>query len=106
MSYVKRWLMENEYNQELVDFLQQLLEEGELYGAIEGITKQIIDRGVESLKGNQRPAIDSFVEDYTKNISCERCDNGNVSVLTDYLYIKENDFCPMCDYDREKFMRD
>lgn len=106
MGQVKQWMLENQYNEGLIDFLKELLNKDELKGAIEGITKQILDQGIESLKGKQRPVIDSFVKKYIENNTCERCDNGNVSVLTDYIFISENRLCPMCEYDREKFMRD
>lgn len=106
MGQAKKWMMENEYNEDLTVFLKQLLEKDQLSGAIEGITKQLIDKGVDSLKGAQKPVIDSFVENYTSKIVCERCSNGNVSVLTDYIFIDENGLCPMCEYDREKFMEE
>jgi hypothetical protein len=106
MGLVKQWMLDNEYNNSLTEFLKQLLDNDELSGAIEGITKQILDKGVDSLKGAQRPVIESFVENYTRNIECERCSNGNVAELTDYIFITENGLCPMCEYDREKFMED
>ncbi|PCE62898.1 hypothetical protein [Sediminicola luteus] len=106
MGLVKQWMFDNEYNNSLTEFLRQLLENDQLTGAIEGITKQILDKGIASLKGAQRPVIESFVENYTRNIECERCSNGNLSELTDYLFIEENGLCPMCEYDREKFMID
>lgn len=106
MSYTKRILEENQYNQEVVDFLKKLLEEERLYGAIEGITKQILNKGIESLTGNQRPSIDSFIKDYISEITCEMCSNGNVSELKDYLFIEEEGLCPQCNYNKENYMRD
>lgn len=106
MGQAEQWIMENEYNGDLTEFLKQLLEKDELSGAIEGIAKQLIGKGVDSLKGAQKPVIDSFVKNYTSKIECERCSNGNVSTLTDYIFIDENSLCPMCEYDREKFMEE
>jgi len=106
MGRAKQAMLDNEYNQDLVDFLKTKLDQDELSGAIEGITKQLVDQGIESLKGNQKPAIESFVEKYSQNTECEVCSNGNVSMLLDYLHIEENNICPMCEYDKEKYMRD
>jgi rubrerythrin len=106
MGRVKQEMMDNEYNQDLVDFLKTKLDQDELSGAIQGITKQLVDQGIESLKGNQKSAIESFVEKYSQKFECEVCSNGNVSTLSDYLHIEENSICPMCEYDREKYMKD
>lgn len=106
MGLVKQWMLDNEYNNSLIEFLRQLLNNDELSGPIEGITKKILADGIDSLKGKQRPVIESFVENYTRNIECERCGNGNISELADYIFISENGFCPMCESDREKFMED
>jgi len=106
MGQAKKWMIEQEYNDDLIEFLRQLLENEKLSGAIEGIAKQILGKGIDSLKGKQKPIIESFVKSYTKSIECERCVNGNVTGLTDYLFIEENGLCPMCEYDREKYMND
>ena len=104
MGSVKQWMMENEENKNLEDFLNELKAMDELEGVILGITKQIEDKGVGSLTGKQRPAIESFVRNYTKGVECDICVDGNISVLTDYIYIQENGICPACNYDREKYM--
>lgn len=71
-----------------------------------GLHNNLINKGVDSFKGVQKPVIDSLVKKYTSKIECARCNNGNISVLTDYIFIEENGLCPMCEYDREKFMKE
>lgn len=99
-------MFDNEQNDDLIDFLTQLLEQDELNGAVEGIAKQVIDKGVELMSEKQKSAIDGFVENYKSKFECERCSNGNVSSLSDYIFLSENDLCPMCESDREKFMNE
>ena len=75
-------------------------------GALKGIAKQAIGRGIDSLTSKQREIVQRFVDNYEEQNKCPRCSNGNVTSLNDLIYISENELCPMCDNDREKFMRD
>ena len=95
-----------ENDRDIADFFEELLRREALSGAIEGIAKQIIGRGENSITGRQRAVVDNFIQAYEKNNQCDRCSNGNVTSLTDLIFISENGLCPMCDNDREKFMRD
>jgi len=106
MGIVKQKMLDDEYDNDLINFLKQLLEREELNGAIDGIAKQVVTKGVKSMTGNQKPAIDSFVENYKEEHVCERFSNENVGSLTDYIFIAENGLCPACEYDREKYMRE
>lgn len=106
MGRAKQSMLDNEENHDLIDFLKQLIETDEISGAASGIAKQVIDKGVDSMTEKQKSVIDNLVESYRKNNECEQCSNGNVSNLTDYLFIAENGLCPMCEYDRQKFMED
>lgn len=106
MGRAKQQMMDDQNNGELVEFLTELFEQDTLFGAIEGITKQILGKGIDSISEKQRAAIDGFVEKYIDDIECETCSNGNVGALTDYNYINENGICPTCEYDREKYMKD
>ena len=106
MGRAKQSMLDNEENNDLIDFLKQLIETDEISGVANGIAKQVVDKGVDSMSEKQKSVIDNLVESYRKNNECERCSNGNVGSLTDYLFIAENGLCPMCEYDREKFMKD
>lgn len=106
MGRAKQAMFDNEENNDLIDFLKQLVETEEISGVANGIAKQVIDKGVNSMSEKQKSVIEKLVEGYRNNNECEMCVNGNVSNLTDYLFIAENGLCPMCEYDREKFMKD
>lgn len=106
MGQAKQHLMDKAANDELVDFFQQLLEREELSGAVEGIAKQIVARGTESMVGAQRSVVENYVESYKSKHECEICSNDNVSELTDYIEIADEGVCPTCQYDKEKFMNE
>ena len=106
MGRFKQSIFDNEHNQNLIDFLNILLDRDELKGAIEGITKQINGKGIESLTEHQKVVIENFANYYSTNYECEVCSNGNVSNYSDYIEISETGICPMCQYDKEKLMRD
>lgn len=108
MGQVKQRMFEEEHNADLTDFLKELIEREEIKDAALGIAKQVIDKGVDSMSEKQKSVIENVVDYYTKNVECERCLNGNVTTLTDYIFIKDNShgLCSMCEYDREQFMKD
>lgn len=106
MGRVKQAMYEEEENNDLIDFLNQLIAREEITGAALGIAKQVVNKGVNSMTERQKSVIDNLTEGIKRNNICERCSNGNVSILTDYLYISENKLCPMCQYDEEQFMKD
>ena len=108
MGIVKQRMFEEEYNNDLIDFLKEIIDREEIKDVALGIAKQVLDKGVDSMSEKQKNVIENFVEYYTKNIECERCSNGNVSTLTDYIFIQENShgLCSMCEYDREQFIKD
>lgn len=96
----------SENNRDITDFFEELLKRDFLTGAIEGIAKQIIGKGEDSMTSRQQEVVSSFIQTYEKKNQCDRCGNGNVTCLTDIIYIADNGLCPMCDYDKEKFMKD
>ena len=110
MGQFKKQMMDNEANNDngLVEFLRRLYERDEFNEALSGIARQVIAQGVESMTDRQREVIDNFVENYKRRNQCERCIEGNISTLTDYIEVADNDYglCPTCEYDREKSMRD
>ena len=89
MGQVKNRMFEEEYNSDLIDFLSAVIEREEIDGVALGIAKQVLDKGVQSMSEKQKKVIDNFVDYYKKGIECEMCMNGNVSNLTDYIFIKE-----------------
>ncbi len=106
MGQAKRAMEESEANGNIVEFLEEMLRRDEFTGALQGIAKQVVDKGVSSMSSKQRAVVDNFIESYREKNECDRCSNGNVTSLTDLIFISENGLCPMCDNDREKFMRD
>ena len=106
MGRAKEKMIEDEECDYLNDFLKQLLERDELQGALFGIAKVVITKGESSLSDKQKNVLDSFIENYKKHNSCEKCSNGNISNLTDYIEVADNSWnlCPMCEYDREKYI--
>ena len=106
MGRAKNAMIENEDNGNLIEFLEELLRQDVFTGALSGIAKQVIDKGEDSMNDKQRAVVERFVKNYKQQNECERCGNGNISSLTDYIFISENGLCPMCEHDREKFMRD
>ena len=106
MGRAKEAMMEDENNLGLIEFLEELITRDELEGTVAGITKQVIAKGVNSMSDKQKAVIDKFVEKYKLDYECDICLNGNINRLTDYFNVMEKGVCPMCEYDREKFMRD
>lgn len=106
MGRAKQQMMDNEYDNEVAEFLQKLLDRDELKGTIEGISRQVIDKGVDSMSEKQKFVFDNFVNDYKKKNECECCVNGNISSLSDYIEVAEEGKCPMCQYDEERLMED
>ena len=106
MGRVKQQMFDDEQNQQMEDFLRQLQERDELSVAVNGIYRQIRGRGFDSLSHLQKETLEKFLESYSGKNVCERCDNGNISNLTDYIEVADNGICPMCEYDRDKLMRD
>jgi hypothetical protein len=106
MGSVKQRMLEDFINLDLIDFLKLLITREEINGVALGIAKQVINKGVSSMSERQENVIKKFVESYIEKISCDRCSNGNVTNLTDYVFIKDNSnsFCPMCESDWENYM--
>jgi hypothetical protein len=77
------------------DFLQQLVDGGELEGAALGITKQVISNGEQSLSDKQsfifqRDVIKKFAED-----DCVRCGN-EIPWSEKYFAIESGGLCSWC----------
>lgn len=108
MGIVKQKMFDDEYNSNLIGFLKEMIDREEIKDVALGIAKQVISKGVDSMSDKQSKVINIFVESYIKDIECDHCSNGNVTNLTDYIFIKDSsdNLCPMCNYDMEKFMKD
>jgi FixJ family two-component response regulator len=106
LGRAKAAMMNIEDNQDLVDFLKTLLEQELFTDALAGIAKQATSKGIESLSERQRDVVDKFIENYKNRNVCEKCSNGNVSSLSDYIRMSEIGLCPMCEYDKERLMEE
>lgn len=110
MGRAKEKMMEDELlkhqNEELKDFFSKLLERKEIEDPLAGIAKQLIGQGYESLSPKQQQIVNKFIDGYKRSHSCDRCVNGNVSSLADYLHLADNPLCPTCEYDEQRFMED
>jgi hypothetical protein len=105
MGRAKQKMMDDEVDDALIDFLKELSQRDELKGALNGIAKQVISKGVKSMSEKQKEVIDNFTTQYKRNHTCERCSNGNISVLSDYIHVADYGLCPMCQYDKEQYMK-
>ena len=107
MGRVKQSMFDNEANDELIDFLSELITiDGIEDSVLLGIAKQVVDKGVDSMSEKQKYRIDSFVEKYKESNVCDRCVSGNIGSLTDYIFIADDSqgLCPSCRYDYDKVM--
>jgi hypothetical protein len=103
-----RQVKQRDHNSDLIDFLKELINREEINDVALEIAKQVIDNGVDSMSEKQKDVIINFIDYYIKDVTCERCSNGNISTLTDFIFIKDssNGFCSMGENDREQFMKD
>jgi len=110
MGQLKKQMMDNDADPDngLVEFLSRLSAREEFDGALSGITRQVIAQGPKSMTDSQRRVVEKFVGHYKDRNQCEKCQGGNISTLTDYIEVADNEYglCPMCEYDRIKIMRD
>jgi len=106
MGQMKTRMMEDIENEDIIDFLSELVRREDISGAILGIAKQVISKGVSSMSMKQKAAIDSYIERYKKENECEVCININITSLNDYIYISDNGICPNCEYSRRKYFKD
>ena len=101
MGRAKEIMIENEekrrMDEEYQSFFKELL-----------VREEITDplKGYASLSEVQKRIVEKFIEGYKQKHICDRCQNGNVSSLQDYLYVADNGYCPMCEYDKQQFMKD
>ena len=106
MGQAKNKMIDDQINDDLSDFLKQLIDREELTGAtLNGIAKQVVSKGVNSLSVRQRAVLDNFITTYKTKNTCERCENDNINDLIDYIHVAEDGICPTCENDYERFMR-
>ena len=65
------------------------MERQELEGALNGIAQQVVTRCVRSMSEKQKAVVDALVTRYKKENVCEKYSNGNVSALSDYIFIAD-----------------
>ncbi|WP_036487100.1 hypothetical protein [Myxosarcina sp. GI1] len=97
MGQVKRYLEENEIN----ELLELLVDNGHLEGSALGITKQVIDRGVNSLSSKQKYVFENKV---LKNYVIESCSicGGGISWSEMYQAIENEGICGYCEHKLSK----
>ena len=91
MGINDRYLDDSEYT----DFLEQLVQMDCLEGPSLGITKQVIDKGEESLSEKQLSAFKKHVLDAYTKPNCERCGN-NIQWSEMYDAMTEHGLCGYC----------
>jgi len=92
--------MEDDYDDEAI-FLQQLVDSKHLEGAALGITKQVIDKGEESLSAAQRSVFNKQVIDQFVTHECSR---GGHDVPWSEMYeaYTNGGYCSYCQHMKDK----
>jgi hypothetical protein len=86
---------------EMNEFLELLVDNGHLEGSALGITKQVIDKGVNSLSEKQKYVFDNEVlKEYVSN-GCSIC-SGNIVWYEQYQALENGGRCSSCDYQLNK----
>jgi hypothetical protein len=106
MGQAKKMMMDAQENSDIVEFLRLLSSREELAGAMNGIARQVVQQGDSSMSEKQEYTVNQFVEGYKNKNVCSRCDNDNVTSLTDYIEIADEGMCPSCQHDMEKIMNE
>ena len=96
MGQAKKQMMEDQINDEIVDFLESVIESDQIENSALGIAKQAIDRGMESLTEKQTFVIEKFIKDFKKENICKDCEGDNVDSLADYLEVADEGICFFC----------
>ena len=92
----------NRYDEEgFAEFLQELLDSGSIDDGKEiGITKQVIDKGYDSLSDKQKWVFDKMIDANTFD-ECNRC--GDSIPWCEMMYALDNDgLCSYCVHQLEK----
>jgi RNA polymerase-binding transcription factor DksA len=101
MSLTKRFLEEQEHDNEIESLLRYLIDEMKLSGAALGIAEQATTKGMQSLSPNQRQVINSVLEKF-KIPECIRC--GNDIPLSELE--ADDEYCSYCAHMMEKEERE
>jgi hypothetical protein len=79
------------------DFLRQLIEGNHLDGAALGITKQVLDKGEESLSPKQKFVFQQDVLNEFVTAECRR-DGGTIPWSEMYRAYHNGGYCAYCEY--------
>jgi hypothetical protein len=82
-------------------FLRRLIDDGQLEKAALGITKQVIDRGDDSLSQNQKDVFKRDVLDVFVTAECKCC-CGKVRWFEIYQAYRNGGYCEDCAYTFDK----
>ena len=92
---------DHEEHDDYKDFLQDLVNGNELDGAALGITKQVIDRGQESLSERQEAVFEAEVVKKYPQQDCKRC--GTEIPWSEMYYSYDNGgHCSYCQHQINK----
>lgn len=87
--------MSRENDDGFMGFLESLTRNGHLEGAADGITKQVIARGVESLSEKQKYVFDNEVLANFVGGDCERC-GSDIPWSEKYAALDNGGLCDWC----------
>lgn len=101
MSGVSEWAESQQQKEDYNDFLQQLIDGGDIDGAAAGITKSAIAKGIESLSNKQRFVFDRDIAGDFSQPECERC-GGIIPWTEAYHHIHHEKWCSGCKHSWNK----
>lgn len=86
------------------EFLQTLVDAGRLEGAALGITKLVIDKGIESLSEKQKYVFQTqVIDEYTVD-ECMRC--GHAIPWSEMYLALDSGMCSYCEHMHQKIMEE
>ena len=86
---------------DISELLEDLVRYGHLYGAAEGIAKQVISRGLGSLSDKQREVFDKYIKQPYFKEHCERC-HSSIPGSELYAAWENGGYCGWCSHQMAK----
>lgn len=94
-----------DYRDEFRDFIQELIDGGELEDAVLGVAKLYVDKGEKALSSKQKYVFDNFVVKEHTIEECKRCGN-NIPWCEMYHALHNGGYCNYCWHKMEKEERE
>jgi hypothetical protein len=79
------------------EFVSEVVSNGHLEGAAEGIAKKVIAEGIDSLSPRQLEVFETHVLDEFSSESCERC-SSSIPWSEQYAAYHNGGYCGYCDH--------